>query len=57
VVVSWKAQGGARQYQILRAGGKKAILLATVKKARYVDGKAPAGKLRASRYFVRAVLS
>jgi len=56
VLLSWKAQRGARRYQVLRAG-KKPLLLATVKKMHYTDGKAPAGKLKRSRYVVRAVLS
>jgi Metallo-peptidase family M12B Reprolysin-like len=56
VLLSWKAQRGAHRYQVLRAGtsGK---LLAVVKKARYVDAKAPPGKLTNKRYVVRAVLS
>jgi hypothetical protein len=56
VVVTWKALRGAGRYQVLRAG-KKATLLATVRKVRYVDGKASAGKLTKSRYLVRAVLT
>jgi hypothetical protein len=56
VLLSWKAQRGARRYQVLRAG-KKPLLLATVKKVQYTDGKAPTGKLTAARYVVRAVLS
>jgi hypothetical protein len=56
VLLSWKAQRGARRYQVLRAG-KKPVLLATVKKVQYTDGKAPTGKLTAARYLVRAVLS
>jgi hypothetical protein len=56
VVVTWKGLRGAAHYQVLRAG-KKATLLATVRKVRYVDGKASAGKLTKSRYLVRAVLT
>jgi hypothetical protein len=56
VFLSWKAQRGARRYQVLRAG-KKPLLLATVKKVHYTDGKAPSGRLTAARYVVRAVLS
>jgi len=55
-ILSWKAQRGARRYQVLRAG-KKPLLLATVKNVQYTDGKAPIGKLTAARYVVRAVLS
>jgi hypothetical protein len=56
VVISWKTQHGARRYQVLRHGRKKATMLATVQKTRYVDGRAPDGKLVPSRYTVRAVL-
>ena len=44
VLLSWKAQRGARRYQVLRAG-KSGHLLAVVRKAQYVDAKAPPGKL------------
>ena len=56
VLLSWKAQRGARRYQVLRAG-KSGHLLAVVRKAQYVDAKAPPGKLTKKHYVVRAVLS
>ena len=56
VLVSWKAQKGARRYEVLR-NGKPLKLLATIKKVQYLDGHAPTGKLVKSRYVVRAVLN
>jgi hypothetical protein len=56
VLVSWKALRGAKGYQVLRAGKKKKLLLATVKKVQYLDGRASTGKLTKSGYVVRAVL-
>jgi hypothetical protein len=56
VLLSWKAQRGARRYEVLRAG-KSGHLLAVVRKAQYVDAKAPPGKLTRKHYVVRAVLS
>jgi hypothetical protein len=56
VLLTWKAQRGAGRYQVLRSG-KPLKLLATIKKAQYLDGNAPAGKLVKSRYVVRAVLN
>jgi hypothetical protein len=56
VLVSWKAQKGVHRYEVLRGGGKKPVMLATVKKTQYTDGRAPVGKLTMKRYVVRAVL-
>jgi hypothetical protein len=56
VLVSWKATKGAKTYQVLRPTKKKSVLLATVRKPQYVDGKAAVGKLSAKRYLVRAVI-
>jgi hypothetical protein len=55
VLVSWKAQKGAARYQVLRPSGKKAVLLATIRKLQYVDGHAARGTLSKKRYLVRAL--
>jgi hypothetical protein len=57
VLVSWKAQKGAVHYQVLRPSGKKTVLLATVRKAQWIDGHAARGALSKKRYVVRAVIS
>jgi hypothetical protein len=56
VLVSWKAQKGVHRYEVLRLGGKKPVMLATVKRTQYTDGRAPVGKLTQKRYVVRAVV-
>ncbi|MEO9177121.1 MAG: hypothetical protein ABI317_16525, partial [Gaiellales bacterium] len=56
VLVSWKAEKGAHRYEVLRVGGKKPVMLATVKRTQYTDGRAPVGKLTQKHYVVRAVV-
>jgi fibronectin type 3 domain-containing protein len=58
-LLTWKAQKGVHRYQVLRAATskkKKPVLIATVKRTRYTDTRAPVGALQKKRYVVRAVV-